>query len=129
MSFIKLPWKIYKDDPYWVPPLLMDRKKLLDTKKNPFYLHSEMEMFLAKRDGEIVGRIAAIINHNHNKFQEEEIGFFGFFESVNDQAVANALFDASKDWIKKKGFSSMRGPMNPSTNDEVGLLVEGFDSN
>ncbi len=129
MSFIKLPWKIYKDDPYWVPPLLMDRKKLLDTKKNPFYLHSEMEMFLAKKDGEIVGRIAAIINHNHNKFQEEEIGFFGFFESVNDQAVANALFDASKDWIKKKGFSSMRGPMNPSTNDEVGLLVEGFDSN
>lgn len=128
MSFIKLQWKIYKGDPYWVPPLLMDRKKLLDTKKNPFYKHSDMEMFLAKKDGELVGRIAAIINYNHNKFQEEEIGFFGFFESINDQQVANALFDAAKDWIRKKGFSAMRGPMNPSTNDEVGLLVEGFDS-
>ncbi len=128
MTFIKLPWKIYEKDPYWVPPLLMDRKKLLDTKKNPFYKHSEIELFLAKKDGEIVGRNAAIINHNHNKFHEEEIGFFGFFESINDQQVANALFDASKDWIKKKGFSAMRGPMNPSTNDEVGLLVEGFDS-
>ncbi|MCL4512278.1 MAG: hypothetical protein M1470_14655 [Bacteroidetes bacterium] len=128
MTFIKLPWKIYEKDPYWVPPLLMDRKKLLDTKKNPFYKHSEIELFLAKKDGEIVGRNAAIINHNHNKFHEEEIGFFGFFESINDQQVANALFDASKDWIKKKGFPAMRGPMNPSTNDEVGLLVEGFDS-
>ncbi len=128
MSFIKLQWKIYKGDPYWVPPLLMDRKKLLDTKKNPFYKHSDIEMFLARKDGELVGRIAAIINYNHNKFQEEEIGFFGFFESINDQEVANALFDAAKDWISKKGFSAMRGPMNPSTNDEVGLLVEGFDS-
>jgi len=128
MDFIKLPWRIYKEDEFWVPPLLMDRKKLLDTKKNPFYAHSELEMFLAKKDGVVVGRNAAIINSNHNKFQEEEIGFFGFFESENDQQVANALFDASKDWIKKKGYSAMRGPMNPSTNDEVGLLVDGFES-
>jgi GNAT superfamily N-acetyltransferase len=128
MNFIKLPWEIYKDDKYWVPPLLMDRKKLLDTKHNPFYKHSEIEMFLARRDGKIVGRNAAIINYNHNKFQGEEIGFFGFFESFNDQQVANALFDAAKDWIKKKGYSAMRGPVNPSTNDELGLLVDGFDS-
>lgn len=128
MDFIKFPWKIYKDDNHWVPPLLNDRKKLLDTKKNPFYKHSDIEMFLARRDGEIVGRNAAIINYNHNKFQEEGIGFFGFFESVNDQQAANALFDASKEWIRTKGFSSMRGPMNPSTNDEIGLLVDGFDS-
>lgn len=128
MDFIRLPWKIYKDDPFWVPPLLMDRKKLLDTKKNPFYEHSKIEMFLARRDGEILGRNAAIINYNHNKFQAEEIGFFGFFESVNDQEVANILFDASKEWIRKEGYSAMRGPMNPSTNDEVGLLVDGFGS-
>ncbi len=128
IDFIKLPWKIYKEDRYWVPPLLMDRKKLLDTKKNPFYKHSEIELFLAYKNGEIVGRNAAIINYNHNKFQEEEIGFFGFFESINDQDVANTLLDASKDWIKKKGYSAMRGPMNPSTNDEIGLLVDGFDS-
>ncbi|MGC8595313.1 MAG: hypothetical protein ACP5US_03680 [Candidatus Kryptoniota bacterium] len=127
-AFIKLPWKIYQNDPYWVPPLLMDRKKLLDTKKNPFYKHSEIELFLAKKDGEVVGRNAAIINYNHNKFHNEEIGFFGFFESINDQSVANALFDAAKNWLIKKGFSAMRGPMNPSTNDEIGLLVEGFDS-
>ncbi len=128
MNFIKVPWKIYKDDKYWVPPLLMDRKKLLDTKKNPFYKHSAIEMFIARKDGEIVGRNAAIINDNHNKFQEEEIGFFGFFESPNDQQVANALFDASKDWIKEKGYNAMRGPVNPSTNDEIGLLVDGFES-
>ncbi|HEY9166230.1 MAG TPA: hypothetical protein VIS48_08730 [Candidatus Kryptonia bacterium] len=128
MSFIKLPWKIYRNDPNWVPPLIMDRLKLVDTKKNPFYKHSEIELFLAKRDGEVVGRNAAIINENHNSFQNEKIGFFGFFESIKDQGVANALFDAAKDWIAKKGFRSMRGPMNPSTNDEIGLLVEGFDS-
>lgn len=128
MAFIKLPWKIYKGDKNWVPPLLMDRKKLLDTKKNPFYKHSEIELFLAKKGGEVVGRNAAIVNYNHNKFHDEEIGFFGFFESNRDQEVANALFDASKDWLKNKGFRSMRGPVNPSTNDEVGLLVQGFDS-
>ncbi len=84
----------------------MDRKKLLDTKKNPFYKHSEIEMFLARRDGEILGRNAAIINYNHNKFQEEEIGFFGFFESVNDQEVANTLFDAGKEWIQEERLFS-----------------------
>ncbi len=127
MVFIKFPWRIYEGNPYWVPPLLLDRKKLIDRKKNPFYAHAEMEMFLAERGDEPVGRIAAIINHNHNKEHGENIGFFGFFECVNDQEVATALFDAAKQWLKAKGVTAMRGPASPSVNDEYGLLIDGFN--
>ena len=128
MQFIKMPWDIYKNDPNWVPPLIMDRKKLLDKKKNPFFQHSEIELFLAYRDDKIVGRIAAITNENHNKFHEDNIGFFGFFESINDEEVAQKLFEAVETWIKEKGKDGLIGPMNPSSNDELGLLVDGFDS-
>jgi hypothetical protein len=126
MKFIKLPWKIYKDDPHWVPPLIIDRKNLLNKKKNPFFSHAEMEMFLAYKDNELVGRIAAITNENHNKFHEDNTGFFGFFESIDDNDVAQALFSEVEKWLRKKGKDSLIGPMNPSTNDEVGVLVEGF---
>lgn len=126
-KFIKFPWSIYRNYPNWVPPLLMDRRKLIDKKKNPFYKHSESEFFLAHRDGKIVGRIAAIINHNHNKEHNDNIGFFGFFESINDQQVANALFTTSKQWLKARGVDAMRGPANPSVNDEYGLLIDGFN--
>ena len=125
--FIRFLWDIYANDPLWVPPLMMDREKLIDRKKNPFYAHSDMELFLAERNGKIVGRIGAIVNHNHNKEHNENIGFFGFYESINDQAVANALFDAAKKYLKSKGVTAVRGPANPSVNDEYGLLVEGFD--
>jgi GNAT superfamily N-acetyltransferase len=127
MRFIKLQWKIYKDDHYWVPPLIMDRKKILDTKKNPFYQHAEIEMFLAEEKGELVGRIAAIKNDLHNKTHNDKVGFFGFFECINNQDVANALFNAAKGWLKEKGLDTMRGPANPSSNDEWGMLIEGFD--
>lgn len=127
MQFIKLPWKIYKGDPYWVPPLIMDRKKILNKEKNPFFEHAEMEMFLLEKDGELVGRIAAIKNDLHNQVQNENVGFFGFFECINDQEAANLLFDTAKQWIKSKGLSCMRGPANPSSNDEWGMLLEGFD--
>ncbi len=127
MEFIKLPWKIYRNDPLWVPPLIGDRKKLLDRKKNPFYKHAEMELFLAEKDHELVGRIGAIINHRHNHFHNENIGFFGFYESINDQNVANALFDSAKQWLRAKGIVAMRGPANPSMNDECGLLIQGFE--
>ena len=126
--FIRFLWKLYAGDPHWVPQLMMDRKKLIDKKKNPFYTHADMELFLAERGGEIVGRIGAIVNHNHNKEHAENIGFFGFFESINDQTVANALFDAAKKYLQSKGVTAMRGPANPSVNDEYGLLVDGFDS-
>lgn len=126
-KFIKLLWKIYKDDPVWVPPLIMDRKKLIDKDKNPFYKHTDAEFFLAEQNGEVIGRIGAILNHNHNKEHNEYIGFFGFFESINNQDVANALFDKVKEFMSAKGVSAIRGPLNPSVNDELGLLIEGFD--
>jgi len=128
LNFIKLQWKIYANDPNWVPPLIMDRKKLLNKKNNPFYQHAEMELFLAFKNNEIVGRIAAITNENHNKFHEDKAGFFGFFESIEDAEVTKKLLDTAKEWLKQKGKDSMLGPINPSTNDEVGLLIDGFDS-
>lgn len=126
MRFIKFQWEIYKDNPYWVPPLIMDRKKLL-SKKNPFFQHGEADYFLAYKDGKIVGRIAAIKNDLHNKYHNDKVGFFGFFESIDDQEVANSLFDAAKDWLGKRGFDIMRGPANPSSNDEYGMLISGFE--
>jgi len=127
LKFIKFAWKIYKDDPYWVPPLLMDKKKILNKDKNPFFKAAQMEMFMAYKNAEPVGRIAAIKNDTHNKIHNENIGFFGFFESVNDQEVANALLDKAKEWLKSKGVNAMRGPANPSSNDEFGMLLEGFE--
>ena len=127
MRFIKFQWKIYKGDKFWVPPLLMDRKKILSKEKNPFFKHAEAEYFLAERDGELVGRIAAIKNDLHNKYHNDKVGFFGFFECINDQSVANALFDAAKNWLKGKGLNAMRGPANPSSNDEYAMLLEGFE--
>ncbi len=126
-AFIKFAWKIYKDDPYWVPPLIYDKKKILDREKNPFFEHAEMEMFLAEKDGELVGRIAAIKNDLHNKYHKDKVGFFGFFECINDQQVANKLFDVTKEWLKSRGCDAMRGPANPSSNDEYAMLLDGFE--
>ncbi len=126
-SFVKFPWQIYRGNPYWVPPLIADVKKLLDRQKNPFFLHSQAEYFLAERDGSTAGRIAAIVNDNHNQFHNEKTGFFGFFECVDDQEVADALFEAAASWLRSKGMEIMRGPMNPSTNDTIGLLLDAYD--
>lgn len=127
MKFIKFPWEIYKGDKYWVPPLIIDRKKLLDKKKNPFFKHAEADYFLAERDGKLVGRIAAIKNDMHLKYHNDDTGFFGFFECINDQEIANTLFDTAKNWIREKGLGNMRGPANPSSNDEWGMLIEGME--
>jgi hypothetical protein len=128
VRFIKIPWKIYRDDPHWVPPLIMDRKKLFNRKKNPFYLHAEIELLIAYKNGHPAGRIAAITNANHNKFQEDNNGFFGFYESINDPDVTAKLLDETRQWLIGKGKDGMLGPINPSTNDELGLLIEGFDT-
>ncbi len=127
-KFIKLPWKIYRNDPNWVPPLIMDQKKLFDRAHYPFFEHSEGEFFLAERDGEVVGRIAAHKNNIHLDVYQDDTGFFGFFESVNDPAVAQALFTRAQDWLRERGLKHMRGPENYTQNEEVGLLVDGFDS-
>lgn len=127
-KFIDFIYTFYKEDPNWSPPLRMDREKLIDKKKNPFYKHSHMELFLAERDGKVIGRIGAIVNDNHNREHNDKVGFFGFFECVNEQPVADALFAEARTYLRSKGMDAMRGPANPSVNDEYGLLVEGFDS-
>jgi GNAT superfamily N-acetyltransferase len=126
-TFIDAQWLFYKNDPNWVPPMKMDRRKLLDIKRNPFYTHAEIQLFLAERDGRIVGRIAAIINRNHNEIHDDKIGFWGLFESIDDQEVATALLRAVENWLRERGMTHARGPLNPSMNDEAGLLIEGFD--
>ncbi len=127
MQFIKLPWKLYRDDPNWVPPLIMDQKTLLSRTKNPFFEHARVEYFLAHRDGELVGRIAAIHDRSYMEVQRENVGFFGFYESIDDQSVADALFAAARAWLAERNVVAMRGPTNPSTNDSLGLLVDAFD--
>ncbi|MBN1638494.1 MAG: hypothetical protein JW866_05985 [Ignavibacteriales bacterium] len=127
LNFIKFPWKIYKDNPHWVPPLIFDQKKIFNKKINPFFSHGDMDLFIAYSCNDIVGRIAAISNNLHNKVHNEKIGFFGFFESIDNQLVANKLFKAVEEWCKERNFIELRGPANPSSNDEYGLLVEGFE--
>ncbi len=127
-QFIELPFTLYRGDTHWVPPLRIAVKDLLNRSKHPFYANADAEYFLARRDGRVIGRIAAVFDRAHNRFHEEQAGFFGFFECVDDPAVAKALLDRAWQWLKERGAKFMRGPVNPSTNYECGLLVEGFDS-
>ncbi len=127
-QFIDLPYTLYRGDPFFVPQLRIAQKDLFDQKKHPFYAHAEMQCFLALRDGKAIGRIAAVWDRNHVEFHEEQGGFFGFFECVNEQPVAAGLFSAARQWLVEHGAQVIRGPVNPSTNYECGLLVEGFDS-
>jgi GNAT superfamily N-acetyltransferase len=126
-EFVLFPWRIYRADPNWVPPLFVEQQLLFNQAKHPFYEHGEVQPFLARRDGQVVGRIAAIVNRAHNEFHKDTIGFFGFFESVDDVQVARALFQAAGDFVKAHGLTLLRGPMNFSTNEECALLCEGFD--
>lgn len=126
--FIAYPYQLYARDPNWVPPLRSDVAKLLDREKNPFFEHGEAEYFLAERSGQVAGRIAAITNRLHNEVHEDKVGFFGFFECGYDHEAANALFDAAATWIRARGMDTLRGPASFSTNDECGLLVDGFDT-
>ncbi len=126
-AFIRLPWRLYADSPCWVAPLLVSEKARFNPRKSPYFDHAEVKLFLARQGGRPVGRIAAHINHEHNAYWQDSVGFFGFFECVADYAVAEALFGAAAQWLRERGRSAMRGPMNFSTNEEVGFLVEGFD--
>ncbi len=127
-EFIRFPWKVYQGNPNWVPPLKRDVEFLLSEKQNPFFRHAEAACFLARKNGETVGRIAAIIDRNHIEFHNERTGFFGFFECLPDCDVGRELLDTAAKWLKTRDIEVMRGPMNPSTNDECGFLLEGFDS-
>ncbi len=127
-QFVELPYHLYKSDPNWVPPLRSEVKFVLNRKKNPFWHHSTGKLYIAIKDREVVGRIAAIIDNNYINFHNEKAGYFGFFESINDYEVARALFNRALDFSKSQGMERVYGPMNPSTNDEVGFLLEGFDT-
>lgn len=128
IRFIKCVHNFYENDKNFVPPMISDRLKLIDTTKNPFYKHAQLKLFLAEKNNVIVGRIAAITNELHNEVHKDNIGFFGFFECENNQETANILFDAASKWLKEKGKDAIRGPVNPSMNDELALLIDNFDS-
>jgi GNAT superfamily N-acetyltransferase len=125
-AFLSFPWLHYQGDPLWTPPLRQNQKELVGYARHPFYDDAEAQTFLAWRGGQVVGRVAAILNHAYNRFQNEQRGFFGFFEAVDDQSVADALLAAVRDWLAERGIRQVRGPANPSQNYEWGLLVEGF---
>jgi GNAT superfamily N-acetyltransferase len=127
MTFISFPWQVYKDNLYWVPPLVSERLIFLDSGKNPFFEHAKANYFIARRDGEVVGTIGAFTNELYNQFQETNVGFFGFFEVLEDAEAAQMLLRTAVDWARTAGHSSIIGPAQFSTNDEVGLLVDGFD--
>lgn len=124
--FIHLPWKIYKNYPHWVPPLLDDMRKMLKP-DFPFYEYGTLQLFLAYKDEELVGRVGASTNPIYEEHHEKNVGFFGFFECINDQEVAHALLDAAMEWLRKQGKTKVHGPTSPSSTYEYGLLVEGFD--
>jgi len=126
-DFIDLPWKIYAEDPKWVPPLKKEVRRLLDPSLHPFWEFSERVLFLARRGSETVGRIAGIIDRHHNEFHGEQMGGWGFFECADDLEAAASLFSSVETWVRRKGMTFLRGPLNPSINYEVGLLIERFD--
>lgn len=128
--FLLLPWRIYANDPAWVPPLLMEQKAALDRSKHPYHQHADSEYFLALRGADVVGRIVATVNRQHTDFHEDKTGFFGFFECIDDDVVARALLDAAEAWLLERGMERVRGPMNFSTNEESvspGVLIDGFE--
>jgi GNAT superfamily N-acetyltransferase len=124
-AFLSLPWEVYRNNPYWVPPLFSERVHFITS--HPFLEHADAEFFLAKRDTQVVGTIAAFINHRHNEFHNEHIGFFGFFEVLEDPEAAKTLLETAEKWVRERGYDSIRGPAQFSTNEECGLLVDGFD--
>lgn len=125
-KFLKFPYDHYKGDEHWIAPLLMEQKKLIDTEKNAFYKNGNIALFLAEQNGEICGRIAAIEDHRFNEYHNTKIGFFGFFECIDDSSVSNLLLKVATDWLNDKDYHEVIGPSNPSMMDEIGILVEGF---
>lgn len=126
-QFLQFPYTHYKGEEHWIAPLKMEQKKLIDTKKNPFYKNGNIALFIAEQNGKVCGRIAAIEDHRFNEYHGSKTGFFGFFECIDDESVAYLLFKVASDWLQERGYTEMLGPSNPSMMDEIGILVDGFD--
>lgn len=127
-DFLDFPWKLYRHDPNWIPPLRSNQAELVGFRPHPFHQRNRVRPMVAYRGSEVVGRIAAILNRGHIERYDDPRGFFGFFESIDDHAVAEALFDAVRHWFAEQDIRLLRGPVNPSLNHELGLLIDGFDS-
>jgi GNAT superfamily N-acetyltransferase len=127
-DFVDLPYRLHRSLPGWTPLLRRDAVALVDPARNPFYRHAERELFLARRGGRVVGRVAAIHDRLHLETHGDGAGFFGFFECEDDRAAAQALLAAAAGWLRARGLRAQRGPVSPSINDEVGVLVDGFDT-
>jgi len=127
-EFLELPYRLYRDDPHWIPPLRMERAEQLNPKKNPYYLHAVVKLFLARRGERTVGRISAQIDHEYEKFHRERLGQFGFFECEDDPEAARALLDSAQAFHRESGAKRSQGPFSFSINEESGLLVKGFDA-
>ncbi len=125
--FVKVPFRLHRDRPQWVAPLIFERMQFLDRSRNPFFEHAEAEYFLAERDGEAVGRITAQVDRCWDESQGGSDAMFGFFETAEDPEVAAALLGAATEWAQDKGRSRILGPMDFTTNDEVGILIEGYE--
>jgi len=128
-QYIRFPFGLYGQFPHWVPPLLMERRDFLNPRKNPVYEYAEIQPFLARRGTRVVGTITALKNTRFSQFHptEKHVGFFGLYECERDPEASRALLAAAAEWLKARGLSVMRGPTNFTTNDVLGLLVEGFD--
>ena len=125
--FLKLPWRFYRGNPAWVPPMLFDVRKQTDPARGDFFKHSQAEFFLARRDGEVVGRIAAMHNRRHLEAHADGAGFFGFFDCENNAETARALLETAEAWLRARGLTVARGPANLSIQDEAGVLLDGFE--
>jgi hypothetical protein len=126
-EFVRFPWHVYKGDPYWVPPLVHEREEFLDPDRHPFHQHAKVRYFTARREGQIVGTIAAIVNHRHNDYWSDRTGFFGLFEALQDEEAAHELLRTAEAVLREEGMDAIQGPMNFSTNEECGLLVDGWN--
>ncbi len=123
--FIDFPYELFKNHPFWVSDFRKNVRHLLTS--HPFWNHAEKKLFIAEKEGKPAGRIAAIVNHKHNDYHKTKMGFFGFFDSINDKKVSNMLFESACDFLKEKGMRRIAGPTNPSMNETCGMLIEGFD--
>jgi GNAT superfamily N-acetyltransferase len=128
MRFIRLPWQVYAGNDCWVPPLLSERRRFFDPARNPFFRHAEVQLFIARRGARDVGTIAACVNHTYNQIQGVQIGFFGFFEVLSDSEAAAALLQTAETWVRERGMTAIRGPINFATDNESGLLLDAFNA-